>query len=440
MGRVTIIGAGLAGSEACWQVCATGVRADLYEMRPAVMPPAHHSGDFAELVCSNSLGGNSLKNASGLLKEELRRLGSIVLASADRNRLPAGGALAVDRWGFAGEVTQMLAENSLVTIHREEATRIPPTSEGPVVIATGPLTSPALAEDIACFTGEQALYFFDAASPIVSRESVDMERAFFGSRYGHSDELEGHEGGDYINCPLSPEEYAAFYEALAAAEKAPPHAFEDARFFEGCLPVEEIARRGLDTLRYGPMKPVGLVDPRTGKRPYAVVQLRQDSVDGAMYNIVGFQTSLKWGEQDRVFRMVPALAHAEFLRYGVMHRNTYLDAPRVLGPTMQALKRPDILFAGQLCGVEGYMESTAMGWLAGRNAARLVLGAEPMVPPAETMIGALARYISTPRPSALQPMNSNWGLLPPLKEPVRGKKRAREIMAARALEAIQRIL
>ncbi|MDP2858223.1 MAG: methylenetetrahydrofolate--tRNA-(uracil(54)-C(5))-methyltransferase (FADH(2)-oxidizing) TrmFO [Bacillota bacterium] len=440
MSKVTILGAGLAGCEACWQVCVAGVRVDLYEMRPGVMTPAHHSGDFAELVCSNSLGSSSVKNASGLLKEELRVLGSVVLASADRSHLPAGGALAVDRWAFAREITEKISSQSLVTVVREEAPRIPCATGGPVIVATGPLTSPPLAKDIASFTGEQALYFFDAASPIVSRDSIDEEHAFFGSRYGHSGDVTGPEGGDYINCPLDEDQYSVFRESLLAAEKAVPHAFEPTGFFEGCLPVEEIARRGTDTLRYGPMKPVGLTDPRTGKRPYAVVQLRQDDSDGRMYNIVGFQTSLKWGEQDRVFRLVPALRNAEFLRYGVMHRNTYLDAPRVLHPSMQSKKRPDVLFAGQLCGVEGYVESTATGWLAGHNAARIALGKEPLVMPAETMMGALVRYIATPRTGPLQPMNSNWGLLPPVEARVRGKRRTHEIMAVRALEAVQRIL
>ena len=440
MSKVTIVGAGLAGCEACWQVCVAGVRADLYEMRPGVMTPAHHSGDFAELVCSNSLGSGSLKNASGLLKEELRALGSMVLAAADRHRLPAGGALAVDRWAFAREITERISIQSLVTVIREEAQRIPSTTGGPVIVATGPLTSPALAEDIAGFTGEQALYFFDAASPIVSRDSIDPECAFFGSRYGHTGEVLGPEGGDYINCPLSEDQYSVFYDALLTAEKAVLHSFEPTGFFEGCLPVEEIARRGRDTLRYGPMKPVGLTDPRTGKRPYAVVQLRQDDSDGRMYNIVGFQTSLRWSEQDRVFRLVPALRNAEFLRHGVMHRNTYLDASRVLLPSMQAKKIPDVLFAGQLCGVEGYVESTATGWLAGHNAARIALGREPLVMPVETMMGALAKYICTPRAGPLQPMNSNWGLLPPVEVRVRGKRQIHENMAARALEAVRRIL
>jgi methylenetetrahydrofolate--tRNA-(uracil-5-)-methyltransferase len=416
------------------------VRVDLFEMRPHVMTPAHHSGDFAELVCSNSLGSGSLKNASGLLKEELRRLGSMVIECADRRRLPAGGALAVDRRSFARDITERISGNDLVSIIRQEATQIPSGADGPVVIATGPLTSSALAKDIAGLTGERALYFFDAASPIVSRDSIDTRFAFFGSRYGHAGEVAGPQGGDYINCPMDEDQYARFHEALLAAEKALPHGFEPTAFFEGCLPVEEIARRGRDTLRYGPLKPVGLIDPRTGRRPYAVVQLRQDDSDGRMYNIVGFQTSLRWGEQDRVFRLVPALSNAEFLRYGVMHRNTYLDAPRVLLRSMQSRKRPDVLFAGQLCGVEGYVESVATGWLAGHNAARLALGREPLVMPAEAMLGALVRYICAPRDGALQPMNSNWGLLPPVEGRVRGKRRIHEIMAARALDAIQRIL
>lgn len=432
--KVIVVGAGLAGSEAAWQARTLGVPVDLYEMRPQVLTPAHKSDKFAELVCSNSLGALALANASGLLKEEMRRLGSLIMGIARVHSVPAGGALAVDRWGFAASVTARLESDPLVRVIRQEVTGIPLCGEGPAVIATGPLTSASLAASIVEFTGREGLYFYDAASPIVARDSIDMEQAFLASRYGKG------QTSDYINCPLTEEQYKSFYEALTGAESATKHDFEESHFFEGCLPVEEIARRGFDTLRYGPMKPVGLRDPRTGKRPYAVVQLRQDDKDGRMFNIVGFQTSLKWGEQDRVFRLIPALARAEFLRHGVMHRNTYLEAPLVLLPTMQTRKMPALLFAGQIAGVEGYVESCAMGLIAGINAARLALGREPITLPETTMIGALAGYVCSERNQFLQPINANWGLLPKVAIERRGRKYRNEAMADRALSAIRSIL
>jgi len=373
---VTIVGAGLAGSEAAWQARRLGVSVLLYEMRPEVMTPAHKSGDFAELVCSNSLGSTALKNASGLLKEELRLLGSMVIGRAVEHSVPAGGALAVDRWGFAKSVTARISSDPGIEVIRQEVTSLPDLNGSPLVVATGPLTSESLARSIAELTGQDYLYFYDAASPIVLRESVDMERAFFGSRYGRGttdDESQSDGAGDYINCPMDEDEYRAFYDALTHAESAVKHDFEATRFFEGCLPVEEIARRGVDTLRYGPMKPVGLVDPRSSERPYAVVQLRQDDKEGNLYNIVGFQTSLKWGEQDKVLRLIPALRNAEFVRFGVMHRNTYLRSPSVLLPTMRVRSHPTVYFAGQIVGVEGYVESTAMACLKNPKASRLPL-------------------------------------------------------------------
>jgi methylenetetrahydrofolate--tRNA-(uracil-5-)-methyltransferase len=442
-GKVTIIGAGLAGAEAAWQVARAGVEVDLFEMRPDRSTPAHKSSHFAELVCSNSLGSNNTRNASGLLKEELRLFSSLIIRCAEETRVPAGGALAVDRWGFARKVTEEVARMPGVNVIRSEVKEIPGTASGPVIVATGPLTSEPLARSISLLTGEGALFFYDAASPIVLKDSVDMESAFCGSRYGRDSE-EHTDGeavpGDYINCPMNQEEYEAFYAALLEGESAFKHDLEKGHFFEGCLPVEEIARRGHDTLRYGPMKPVGLSNPHTGTRPWAVVQLRQDDAAGQMYNIVGFQTSLKWGEQDRVFRMVPALRNAEFLRYGVMHRNTYIYGPGVLLKTLQTRKNSQLLFAGQIVGVEGYVESTAMGLLAGMNAARLACGKEPLVLPEECMLGALAGYVSSAPTGAFQPMNSNWGLLPAIKTARRGKRFRNESLAERALEAVRSIL
>lgn len=430
---ITVIGAGLAGSEAAWQAARRGVPVTLYEMRPARMTAVHRTDRFAELVCSNSLRGAALENAAGLLKEELRRLGSLVLRAADMHAVPAGAALAVDRDGFSEAVTRALLEHPLVTVRREEVPRIPP--EGIVIIATGPLTSQALAEDIRRWTGEEYLSFYDAAAPIVTVESLDLSRLYRLSRYGKG------EGSEYLNAPMTREEYEAFWRELVRAEPATPHNPEDKNvcFFEGCLPVEELARRGPDTLRFGPMKPVGLPDPRTGREPYAVVQLRQDNAAATLYNLVGFQTGLRWGEQQRIFRMIPGLERAEFARYGVMHRNTFIRSPRILRPTYQTRRRPDLFFAGQITGVEGYVESTASGLVAGVNAARLALGQEPVVFPPETAIGALARYITEADPDHFQPMNIAFGLLPPVNGG-RGKRERHRLAAERALAALEAFL
>ncbi|MFS8639950.1 MAG: methylenetetrahydrofolate--tRNA-(uracil(54)-C(5))-methyltransferase (FADH(2)-oxidizing) TrmFO [Symbiobacteriaceae bacterium] len=431
--HVTIIGAGLAGSEAAWQAAWRGVKVTLYEMRPHATTAVHRTGLFAELVCSNSLRGASLENAVGLLKEELRRLGSLIMREALRHAVPAGGALAVSREEFSAGVTAALTSHPNITVVREEVREIPP--EGIVVIATGPLTSAPLAEAIRRFTGEESLSFYDAASPIVNIETVNMDKVFRMSRYGKG------EGDDYLNCPLTKEEYEAFYQALLTAEKAMPHHPEDEeiRFFEGCLPVEEIARRGPDALRYGPMKPVGLIDPRTGRRPWAVVQLRQDNAAGTLYNMVGFQTSLKWSEQQRVFRMIPGLEQAEFERYGVIHRNTFMKSPRLLYPTGESRQRPGLFFAGQMTGVEGYVESAAGGLVAGINAARRALGQEPVTFPRETAIGALMHYITHADPDHFQPMNIAFGLLPPLEgPPIRDKRARKRALSERALNVLAR--
>jgi methylenetetrahydrofolate--tRNA-(uracil-5-)-methyltransferase len=413
MPNVTIIGAGLAGSEAAWQAAERGCSVQLWEMRPVKETPAHRTEHFAELVCSNSLGNRSLETASGLLKEELRRLGSVILHCADANQVPAGGALGVAREDFPRSVTETVHAHPNIEVVRKEATSIP---EGPTVIATGPLTSDALAEKIANLSG-QTLYFYDAASPIIHRDSLDDSIIYRASRYGKGEAA-------YLNCPMTEEQYYAFVEDLAAAELSPIKDFEEDLYFEGCLPVETIARRGRDTLRFGPMKPVGLPDPHAGEIPYAVVQLRQDDAEGRLYNIVGFQTRLKWGEQRRVFRTIPGLQSADFARMGVMHRNTYLPSNHVLDATMQirgALGEAHLLFAGQLTGVEGYVESTAMGHIAGTNAARLARGEEPLTMPQGTMMGALAHYITT-KEGTLQPINSNWGLVPTVPKRENGRR------------------
>lgn len=425
---VTVIGGGLAGSEAAWQVAQRGIPVRLFEMRPKRTTPAHHTDRLAELVCSNSLRGAQLEQAPGLLKEEMRRLGSLIMQAADASAIPAGSALAVDRDEFAQRVTEAIEGHPLIEVVREEVTE--PPSEGPVIIATGPLTSDALAAWIRDFTGEEALAFFDAAAPIVTYESLDLSKIYRASRYGKGS------GDDYLNCPMTKEEYEAFWEELVRAERHVPHDFEQGLVFEGCLPIEEMARRGKDTLRFGPLKPVGLPDPRTGREPYAVVQLRRDNRYGTLYNLVGFQTSLKWGEQKRVFRMIPGLENAEFARYGVIHRNTFINSPRVLRPTMQTRKRPDLFFAGQITGVEGYIESAATGIVAGINAARLVRGEEPVVFPPETAHGALTRYITEADPRHFQPMNIAFGLLPPLERRVRDARKRRLLLAQRALEAL----
>ncbi len=427
---MVVIGGGLAGSEAAWQAAERGLSVLLYEMRPHRMTPAHRTGDLAELVCSNSLRGAALENAPGLLKEELRRLGSLIMRAADQNRVPGGGALAVDRAGFARSVTEAVEGHPRVRVRREEARSLP--EAGVTVVATGPLTSPPLAAAIQAFLGREYLSFYDAAAPIVTRESIDMSRAFTGSRYGKG------EADAYINCPLTEEVYDQFWRALVTAETAPRKEFDPVPFFEGCLPVEEMARRGRETLLFGPMKPVGLVDPRTGRQPFAVVQLRQDNREGTLYNLVGFQTALRWGEQDRVFRMIPALERAEFVRYGVMHRNLFINSPACLRPTLQARRDPRLFFAGQMTGVEGYVESAATGLVAGVNAARLARGEAPLVFPRETAVGALCHYITTADPATFQPMNIAFGLLPPLEERVRPRAQRKRLLAERALLALER--
>jgi methylenetetrahydrofolate--tRNA-(uracil-5-)-methyltransferase len=411
LAEVTVVGGGLAGSEAAWQAAELGCSVELWEMRPVKETPAHRTDSFAELVCSNSMGNLSLETASGLLKEELRRLGSVILRCADANRVPAGGALGVAREDFPRAVTEAVQSHPNIEVIRGEATEIP---EGPTVIATGPLTSDALAEKVEALSGE-TLYFYDAASPIVYRESLDEETIYLASRYGKGEAA-------YLNCPMTGEQYYAFVEALATAELSPIKDFEEDMYFEGCLPVETIARRGLETLRFGPMKPVGLPDPETGEEPYAVVQLRQDDAEGRLFNMVGFQTRLKWGEQRRVFRTIPGMEGADFARMGVMHRNTYLPSNRMLEGTMRIRTGDEpLFFAGQLTGVEGYTESTAMGHIAGTNAARIARGEAPMTMPRGTMMGALAHYITT-KEGTLQPINSNWGLVPAVPKKENGKR------------------
>ncbi|MCD6552584.1 MAG: methylenetetrahydrofolate--tRNA-(uracil(54)-C(5))-methyltransferase (FADH(2)-oxidizing) TrmFO [Chloroflexi bacterium] len=425
--RLTVIGGGLAGSEAAWQAAQRGIEVTLYEMRPEVMTPAHVSGDLAELVCSNSLGSNLEDRAPGLLKAELRQLNSVILACADETAVPAGGALAVGREAFARLVTERVAGHPRITVVRQEVRTIP---DGVVVIATGPLTSDALADEIAALTGQDHLYFYDAMAPIVTYESIDQSKVFRASRYGRGD--------DYINCPMSEVEYDAFVEALLAAETIPLRQFEreDEHFFEACLPVEVIARRGRMALAYGPLKPVGLTDPRTGRRPFAVVQLRQDNLAATLYNLVGFQTNLKWGEQERVFRMIPGLEHAEFVRFGQMHRNTFIHSPDLLNPTMEFRARPGLFFGGQITGTEGYIASAASGLVAGLNAARLILGQPLLTFPPTTMIGALCRYVTTAC-GEFQPMKPNFGLLPPLERAPRRKRERHRAYAERALRDLE---
>lgn len=430
MMRATVIGAGLAGSEAAWQLARRGVGVTLREMKPRKMSPAHSSEYFAELVCSNSLRGAGLENAVGLLKEELRRLDSLILAAADETRVEAGGALAVDRHGFARRVTEAIRSHPNITVEEGEVTALP--EEGEVLVATGPLTSDALADHLLARTGGQALHFFDAAAPLVSFESVDMDKAWFASRYDKGT-------ADYINCALSREEYAAFWQELCGAQEAEVHGFEDKQVFEGCMPVEVMARRGEDTLRYGPLKPRGLRDPRTGREPYAVVQLRRDNAAGTIYNLVGFQTHLKFGEQKRVFSMIPALAGAEFVRYGVMHRNTYLDSPRLLNRYYQLRSEPRITFAGQMTGVEGYVESAASGFLAGVELARRMAGEAPVDFPRETALGALGLYVSDETVAAFQPMNINFGIITPLDHRVKGKRNKNQEISARSLAIIDQL-
>ena len=427
MKRLIIIGGGLAGSEAAYQAAERGIDIILYEMRPEKQTAAHTTGDLAELVCSNSLGSNDSISAPGLLKEELRQLGSLIIKAADETRVPAGSALAVDRGLFAKDITERIAGHPRIKLIREEFKNIP--EEGPVIIATGPLTSDAIVSDMIRLTGKKNLYFYDAISPIIDADSINWDRVFKASRYGKG-------GDDYVNCPMTEEEYNQFYNALMNAEKASSHDFEDARYFEGCMPIEVIAERGKDSLRYGPMKPVGLINPKTKREPYANVQLRLENRFGTAYNIVGFQTKLKYGEQAKVFRMIPGLENAEFLRHGSLHRNTFINAPLFLKDTLQFKNRDDLFFAGQITGVEGYMESTAMGLVAGINAAKLIKGEFINPLPKESAIGSLISYITTTEPSRFQPMNINLGIMPPLENRIRNKDEKRRFIAERAIKAI----
>ena len=422
--RVTVIGGGLAGTEAAWQIAQAGVPVTLYEMRPVRTSPAHHSQELAELVCSNSFGAMASDRAAGLLHEELRRLGSIIISTADRHAVPAGGALAVDRGVFSSELTTTLANHPLIDLHREEITQIPP--EGVVVLTTGPLTSPQLTVDLQHFTGLEYMSFFDAASPIIVGESINRDLAFLASRYDKGEAA-------YLNCPMNQEQYLHFHQELCQAEQAQLKDFdrETSKFFEGCLPIEELAQRGEDTMRYGPLKPVGLFDARLGdfrdpqnkdKRPYAVVQLRQEDKAGQLWNMVGFQTNLRWGEQKRVFKLIPGLENAEFVRMGVMHRNTFINSPELLEPSLQFKKRSNLLAAGQLVGTEGYTAAAAGGWLAGTNAARIFLGKESLTLPQTMMMGALFDFISSASPKHFQPMPPNFGIIPALATKIRGKR------------------
>jgi methylenetetrahydrofolate--tRNA-(uracil-5-)-methyltransferase len=444
---IHIIGGGLAGSEAAWQAAERGVPVTVHEMRPVRATAVHKTDRLAELVCSNSFRGDKLDNAVGLLKEEMRRLGSIIMRAADAARVPAGAALAVDREQFSRAVTEAIGSHPLVTLVREEIARVPAPLDGPVVIATGPLTSDSLSADIAAMVGSDHLYFYDAISPIVLAESIDRSKVFRASRWGRSlrgvrtdtrsagsvdpavsrsiDPAAGcaiDDGeGDYLNCPFTKDEYQRFYEALMSAERAPLHEFDQAKFFEGCLPIEVMASRGVDTLRFGPMKPVGLIDPRTGREPFAAVQLRQDNLAGDHFSLVGFQTQMKWGEQGRVLKLIPGLEHAEFVRFGMIHRNTYINGPTVLRETWQTKTRDELFFAGQISGVEGYVESAASGLIAGRNAAALVRGEAVSAPPRTTAIGALAYYVSHAEPRSYQPTNITFGIISPLQPSAGGK-------------------
>jgi methylenetetrahydrofolate--tRNA-(uracil-5-)-methyltransferase len=425
---VTLIGGGLAGCEAAWQLAKRGVTVDLYEMRPVVKTPVHQTGDFAELVCSNSLRGNALDQAAGLLKEEMRRMDSLVMRVADDVRVPAGSALAVDRELFAQKITEAMSRLSMVTVHRQEVPRIP---DDPItIVATGPLTSDALAAEIAKFVGEDHLHFYDAVSPVIEAETIDFDKCFKASRYGKG-------GDDYVNCPFTEDEYRAFYQALTTAECTTFKTFEKEFFFEGCLPVEVIASRGPETLLFGPMKPVGLVDPKTGRRPVGVVQLRQDNLAASHYSIVGFQTQLKWGEQKRVFQMIPGLEKAEFIRYGMIHRNTYVNSPKTLEPTFETRRRPGLFFAGQMSGVEGYVESAASGILAGIGASFRARGEVPIPFPEDTALGALGKYIARSNPDNYQPTNIQFGLLPDLEKKIRDRAQRKLAMAARALASLE---
>ena len=429
--KVKVIGAGLAGSEAAWQLAQRGIEVDLYEMRPTKKTPAHHTGDFAELVCSNSLRGDRLENAVGLLKEELRRVGSLIMECAEATRVEAGGALAVDRHGFAAMVTEKVRNHPNITVFEEEITEVP---EGPVIIATGPLTSDALSDAIGKYFGEtDHLHFFDAAAPLVTAESIDMNLAWWQSRYDRGT-------ADYINCAMNKEQYDAFLHELIHAEEAEVHGFEDKNVFEGCMPVEVMARRGYDTLRYGPLKPVGLIDPNTGKEPYAVVQLRQDNAAKTVFNLVGFQTHLKFGEQKRVFSMIPALKNAEYVRYGVMHQNTFIQSPKLLDKYYADRRNPLVAFAGQMTGVEGYVESTASGYLAAVAMAAKIQGRELPEFPKTTAIGALGLYVSDPSIENFQPMNINFSIIAPLEQRIRKKAEKNLAISNRSLEVIDALV
>lgn len=428
--HVTIIGAGLAGSEAAWQAANAGVKVTLYEMRPKKSSPAHHTEQFAELVCSNSFRAKGLGNAVGVLKEEMRQFNSLIMLAAAKHEVPAGGALAVDRHLFSAEVTKQLKNHPNITVVNEEITEIP--ADGITVIATGPLTSESLAKSIVEMTDSEGLYFYDAAAPIIEKSSIDMDKVYLKSRYDKGEAA-------YLNCPMSKEEFYAFREALVEAEVAPLNSFEKETYFEGCMPIEVMANRGEKTMLFGPMKPVGLEDPKTGKRPYAVVQLRQDNAAGSLYNIVGFQTHLKWGEQKRIIQMIPGLENAEIVRYGVMHRNTFMNSPELLLPTYQAQGDERLFFAGQMTGVEGYVESAASGLLAGLNAARLAQEKAPLIFPRETAMGALAYYITHTDAKHFQPMNVNFGIIADLPERIRDKKERNEQLAQRALAHVETI-
>ncbi len=430
MPKVTVVGAGLAGAEAAWQLAQRDVQVMLYEMRPEKNSPAHHTDAFAELVCSNSFRGDRLENAVGLLKEELRRVGSLILQCADATRVEAGGCLAVDRQAFSQTVTQKILSHPNITVVKKEITQIP---QSPVIIASGPLTSDALSDAIGAYFGTQHLHFFDAAAPLIRADSVDMEKAWWQSRYDRGTP-------DYVNCAMNRQEYEAFIQELVTAEEAQVHGFEDSRVFEGCMPVEVMARRGADTLRYGPLKPVGLTDPSTGKEPYAVVQLRQDNAAKSVYNLVGFQTHLRFPEQKRVFSMIPALKNAEFVRYGVMHRNTFLQSPKLLDANYADRRDPLVAFAGQMTGVEGYVESTASGYLAAVTMAAKLLGRPVPEFPQETAIGALSKYISDPRVENFQPMNINFSIIAPLEQRIRKKSEKNLALANRSLAIIDKMV
>ncbi|MFD2616900.1 FADH(2)-oxidizing methylenetetrahydrofolate--tRNA-(uracil(54)-C(5))-methyltransferase TrmFO [Terrilactibacillus laevilacticus] len=424
---VHVIGAGLAGSEAAFQLAKRGVPVKLYEMRPVKQTPAHHTDKFAELVCTNSLRSNDLTNAVGVLKEEMRRLDSLILSAADACSVPAGGALAVDRHEFSDRVTQAIKNHPLIEIVNAEVTSIP---DGPTIVATGPLTSKELSDALSDLTGEDYFYFFDAAAPIIEIDSINRDIVYLKSRYDKGEAA-------YLNCPMTEEQFDRFYETLIQAETVPLKSFEKEIFFEGCMPIEVMAKRGKKTMLFGPMKPVGLEDPKTGKRPFAVVQLRQDNASGTLYNIVGFQTHLKWGAQKEVIRLIPGLEDANIVRYGVMHRNTFINSPKLLKPTYQYRERENLFFAGQMTGVEGYVESAASGLVAGINAARIALGKDPVTFPEETAIGSMAHYITTANAKNFQPMNANFGLFPVLPEKIRNKRERNAQHAKRALDTIQ---